>query len=570
MSTQLYFTDTAGDYGRGVDDTTLAGGSVNWRGNLLSLSPGSAVVSGVSNTVTGPTNGVELSQIDEWLSFPVDQDFTMSGSIVVSLWAFESSMSANCKIAAIIEKVSGKTGVVTEVVRGADATELGTSVSSRTIVLTGYSPTVDFKVGDRIRVRIYIDDVGTMASGFTATFRYDQPSPGTDGYSSISFTEDIGFMVDTLGLDPTASSADAVTNLGDTSSNEALAICFAPVDSGVIASVDVRFRKFASPGDSVGCTLQRDDGTGQPDGVVLDTSTTVAGSSLSALFATTNFAFSGTTPVVAGTRYWLVFARTGAPDGVNFYAMGGTNGVIYDSWHSRKASGTWNSQRGNTYLGFEANMTHESTTLFLTDSAAAIDPGGGAVDSKEAWTSRGAGAVTKQTNDANGPTAPIQATNTLGGNTLEWYTRALQAFTLGGLVEVNLRARETVATTNATIRCEVAVVNNDGSGAVIWGAANDGIELGTAEAAMTFNIAGDAIAVTEGQRLRIRIFFDDMSGQGMANAGNLELFYAGTSGGASGDTFLKLGQTLMELLAIAGATRTFDPVPFMPTPLVRR
>jgi hypothetical protein len=192
------------------------------------------------------------------------------------------------------------------------------------------------------------------------------------------------------------------------------------------------------------------------------------------------------------------------------------------------------------------------SVLYLTDTAG---PAVGANDEKEMWTSRGGGVTSKAVNTATGWAAPIQWTNGAGGTAMEWYSKPLTAFTLSGSVSVNMRAIESNALANTSIRCEIAVTNGDGSGAVVWGASSfaDTIsgtwphgELPTAEDALLWQFAGDDVSVTNGQRLRLRVFIDDTSLYSMVTGYTATLYYAGTSAAASGDSYITLPQSVTE------------------------
>jgi hypothetical protein len=217
---------------------------------------------------------------------------------------------------------------------------------------------------------------------------------------------------------------------------------------------------------------------------------------------------------------------------------------------------------GDSYVTFTETLTFQETDptgsqLFLTDTASAIADQGAGVNEKEMWTTRGGGVTTGIRDTAAGFTAPLQWTTSAGGNTIEWYTKPLQAFTLSGLVKCNLRALESAIAANAGMNAELAVVNGDGSGAAVF--ASGGIiagattfatgsgELAAAETAETVYLAGQSISVTAGQRLRLRVLLDD-SAEALVTANTATLYYAGTSGGASGDSYITLAQTVSEAI----------------------
>lgn len=218
-------------------------------------------------------------------------------------------------------------------------------------------------------------------------------------------------------------------------------------------------------------------------------------------------------------------------------------------------NGTTSGASGDSFFTLTENLTFLTTAptgtqVFLTDGASAVAT---ADIDYEAWTSRGAGVVSKITGTVNGPTAPIQATDTDGGTAISWFTKALQAVTLSDLVEVNIRGSEEIATTNASIGCEIAVVAGDGTSPTVWAkglicrTAANSAELATTETVYNGYLSGDDLAITAGQRIRIRLFFDD-AGQNvvMIALSTATTYISGTSGGASGDAYLKFTQTLAE------------------------
>jgi len=123
--------------------------------------------------------------------------------------------------------------------------------------------------------------------------------------------------------------------------------------------------------------------------------------------------------------------------------------------------------------------------------------------------------TTSVTNTAAAPASKLLTTVTAGGNYVEWFTKGLSAFTLAGPVLVNLRALESNALANATVGVEIAVCAADGTSPTVWGYTLHGGEVTTSEAAYQFFVAGDDVAVTNGQRIRIRIYTDDSSAAAM-------------------------------------------------------
>jgi hypothetical protein len=227
-------------------------------------------------------------------------------------------------------------------------------------------------------------------------------------------------------------------------------------------------------------------------------------------------------------------------------------------------NGTTAAADGDSYITFTETFGFLTTApsgsvLYLTDTASAVDPNGASYDAKEAWTTAINSSVLATTSTVTGPTAPLQATVSGGGNFLEWFTKQLTAFTLSGLVACKIPSRETSLSANAALRVEIAVCASDGTSPVVWGAATDGTELTTTTIENNVNVAGDDVAVTDGQRLRIRVYFDDAPGVAMATAFSASLTYQfATSGGGALDCYVVLPQTVTEYSAGAAASLIYD------------
>lgn len=400
MSTTLYFqsaSNTTFGWGYGRQSANLAGSSIGWQTLAALTARGPGVNSTTVTSVTGPTNGLEVIASSHWISEPLDQDVTISGTITFNMRMAESMASANAGAQCVIERLDATGAVVSTIINSEKGTEVGTAEAAEN--WTGTPTSTSLNKGDRLRIRVAFNDAGgTMASGLTLTFWYGGTSAGASGDSFVTFTETFGFLT-----------------------------------------------------------------------------TTPSGS------------------------------------------------VIYP------------------------------TDVASDVATAAVD--------REAWTSRGAGVQNDVVNTATGWTNPIQLTDTAGGTAVDWWTKQLSAFTLGGRCVVNDRCQNGLATNNATPRWEIAVCDGDGSNCVVWGASNTKQIPSTSEVAKTIVIAGDDTSVGDGQRLRLRRYIDDGAPSGIEGAmvtGSTQTFYyAGTSGGASGDTFLTFTETLSEFVPARGRPPMF-------------
>jgi len=123
------------------------------------------------------------------------------------------------------------------------------------------------------------------------------------------------------------------------------------------------------------------------------------------------------------------------------------------------------------------------------------------------------------TNHAGGWMAPQQITDTSGGTVMDWFTNPLNSFTLGGMAKAVLSFSSAIARTSSAA-IQIARVNNDGSSPSVWGIAftdistsTDGIgSIGGLDDVVdsdNYWIGGDDLVISNGQRLRFRLFLDD-------------------------------------------------------------
>lgn len=238
-------------------------------------------------------------------------------------------------------------------------------------------------------------------------------------------------------------------------------------------------------------------------------------------------------------------------------------------------AGTTGAADGDTFVTFTEDITFETlgtpagSTIYLRDTASDVSTG--SVD-REAWTTQGSTASVTDIRSlaaATGWSAPLQMTDTAGGTVVDWFTRGLTAFTLTGLAKANLRLLEDSVDTAASFRVEIARVDNDGTNATVWSSwcidpslcvtattAEEG-ELDTTNRAETFWISGDALAISDGQRLRIRLYLNNrpnLQYDAGAHTNACTLGYDDGTGTA-GDSFLVFAQTLTEFVSVA---QTFE------------
>lgn len=413
MATQVFLLNTDAGTHRGTNTAKLNGVTSGWLPKNTGTTRGSGVQTLFTGTVAGATNGVEAVSTSplEWLTPPIDAAVTISGAITGNIWGSESDMNANVAVNFVVDRLQPD-GTITQIVKSARTTEMAVTTAAVNNFTATPGAGVACNKGDRLRVRVFGDDAGTMGAGFSFDVNYNGTSAAANGDTYVTFTETFGFQT----TDPSGS------------------------------------------------------------------------------------------------------------------------------------------------------------TLYLTDTAS--DVATAAVD-REAWTTRGGSALTDVTNTAAGWTAPIQVTDTAGGTVVDWYTKQLQAFTLAGLVKINIRANESSAAANASVGVELARVDSDGTNAVVWAYADrdaGGVggrgEIATSEAANTAYLAAADLAFTDGQRIRIRLFVDDCADMALVTGHTVTTYYGGPTGGASGDTFLILPQTVAEFTG--GGATVLPPKPLIVNQAVTR
>jgi hypothetical protein len=561
MTKILYFTNVAATTHRGDNTAKLAGATSWWLPRMLSESRGAAATTATAASIAGTTVGIEFvsgALALEWITEPLSADFTITGTITGNLWGFESTMNDNTAINFVVDKIDGASGAVTQIAKSARVTELAIStaaVNNFTVTPTSTA----CKRGDRLRIRPFIDDAGASMIVGTTTFSYNGPTAAAAGDSYVQFTENLTF--EPAG-DPARrsyqSDHSSGTFFGDGISFRELSQRFTAIGP-LLTSASAWLNKSGAPTDNVVITIETDSG-GSPSGSVVGPVATVAGSSLSTI--STEYTWSGLSiALTPGVVYHMRFARSGTHSSANYYLMNGSLDPV-PGWLGYSAylyATGWDSGNTNSQA---VGLYYPVSTYYLTDTAETINPG--SATEKKALTTRGSSSVNAVTNTAAGPTAGIQVTASGGGTAIEWYTPALQSVTFGGKAKFNIRALESNAAANASLRAEIAVVAGDGTAATVWGVANVesdttlGGELGTTDAAKVAWVAGDDVAITAGQRLRFRVYVDDPAIGPLVTGNTVTVTYNGASAAAAGDTYVILPVAVTE--QSAGGTAWTQPV----------
>lgn len=111
---------------------------------------------------------------------------------------------------------------------------------------------------------------------------------------------------------------------GDAAATTKRAMSFMEPTENIASQIEVALAKAGAPTDNTVITLETDNANA-PSGTVLGT-TTIANSSLSTSVVQYKNSFA-TTTFAANTKYWIVFARSGAVDGTNYPKVAGQGSV---------------------------------------------------------------------------------------------------------------------------------------------------------------------------------------------------------------------------------------------------
>lgn len=119
--------------------------------------------------------------------------WTISGTVTFNTWAKESDMAANCGMRCrLFRRTPG--GVETEVAGGPfdKAAEFGTTLNNAD-QWTGTATSLAFAEDDRLVIRLYITNIGTMGGPYTCTMDYDTVTANADGDCWVELTQTVAF-----------------------------------------------------------------------------------------------------------------------------------------------------------------------------------------------------------------------------------------------------------------------------------------------------------------------------------------------------------------------------------------
>lgn len=538
----------------------------SWVAGALSTSKGSGVTTSSRSTVAGPTAGIEWpggsnfsasSAVACWISEPLDADVTISGTITVNIWAAESNMAANVALNCDVYKLPADSDTVVLIVGSARNVEV--AVTTRAVNNFTLTPTsTACNKGDRLMIVPWMDDsTASMGAGETCNIGYGGTTDGADGDSYVQFDETLGFLTTapsgstyylrSLEEDPVVSGRAArslITSRGSTSM-EMIANWIAPSSStdhdgrAYCCPVRSQYKQVSSSGstafDSIASTAHRNaqgfkiasDG-GDPDVRWIYIPINVIGPDDDPSVSIHNDS-SGDPGTVLATCSAVGYGPN------NYFTFPGTTLTATTQYHLVL--------RNLTGVSFQLDVNGNTANPYANGNYSR------STNSGSTWTPN-------TSNDMNFGVAH--------GYPVDFYTPALAAQTLSGLVKLNIRAYglDTVQGING----ELAVCNGDGTSATVWGRTvaydNASGNVGTTDAAATMIFAGDDLSISANQRIRIRLSSHPAFNQlGTISGGHRYMVISldGPSASAAGDSYLTFSQTINE----AGAAAAEDPFPYI-------
>lgn len=378
MAKQMYLVQANATTHSGNNDAKLNGVASGWQPCQLSETRGTTgTQEGAATTVVGPTNGIEAANAGTpivWLSEPLSADFTIAGTITLNLWACESTMNDNVAINAVIEKVDGATGAITQITKTARVVEcaIGGSGAEAVNNFTATPTSTAVKRGDRLRVRVFGDDVGTMAVG-AFYFAYSASTAAAAGDSWLQFTENLTFEPagdPGLIVDSGSVQMGQTNSFGNLATNVKIAQSFMAVDD-TLHEVQLYLSKVGSPTDNLTITLQSGT-TSAPSGTVVATIGTLAGTAITSSAAVYTFTSLGISGLTVGSTYWICVTRSGAVDAANYYQnpyASGQNTALLTSTYVWWNGSVWSAANPGWNMRFRT-QGFQVSTYYLTDTTA--------------------------------------------------------------------------------------------------------------------------------------------------------------------------------------------------------
>jgi hypothetical protein len=203
----------------------------------LSNSATTTTASGTSIQATATAGGTAL----KWITAPLGAATTLATIGFVNIWAKETNASGNCTVSIQLFPYSAAVEGSVCLTDTAYTVELTTSYVAQRYATAAVTSQA-FAVGDRLVIKIFIINVGTMgALTGGALVDYDAPTEGVDGDTYIDIQEPFRvnkqqFGAGTAPHDP-AVSTGYCTNMINVL-NEGIAHGYYPMNAQIRAAID--------------------------------------------------------------------------------------------------------------------------------------------------------------------------------------------------------------------------------------------------------------------------------------------------------------------------------------------
>lgn len=186
------------------------------RAKLGSRSDAPSLVRSVTNTEAGPSSGVQVTRTAggtalAWITDRLTAVNITAAAWVWHLYAYESAAAANAALRVqVYPYANGAEGTVA--VDNNAGTELGTAMREN-VTTTAVATATTMADGDRLVIKILIDDAVSMGASQTVTLAYNGEYPGAEGDSYLVCPDAIAVTAAT----PTATVTRVRYTLMDTS-----------------------------------------------------------------------------------------------------------------------------------------------------------------------------------------------------------------------------------------------------------------------------------------------------------------------------------------------------------------
>lgn len=167
------------------EDSDLAG---YLRARIGSRSDAPSLVRSVTNTEAGTTSGVQVTRSAggtalAWVTDRLDGTDLTAAAWTWRLWAYESAAAANAALR--VQVLPFQNGAeAAAALDDNNGTELGTAMREN-VRTTANATLTTLNDGDRLVIKVLIDDAATMGAGETVTLSYNGEIPGAEGDSYL-------------------------------------------------------------------------------------------------------------------------------------------------------------------------------------------------------------------------------------------------------------------------------------------------------------------------------------------------------------------------------------------------